>query len=120
MDATAAAIADPIRRAILTLLRDGPLPAGAIARRFPVSRPAVSRHLRVLRDCGLVADAADGRRRVYRATPAPLGEVAAWIAGFDQEDAWRTRLDALDLEVRRTRRERDRPAEPVATGRETA
>ena len=64
VDDVAAAVADPIRRAILEMLRDRPLPARRIAERFPISRPAVSRHLRVLRECGLVRATADGRERL--------------------------------------------------------
>lgn len=101
------AIADPVRRAILVMLRRGPLPAGAIAAAFPVSRPAVSRHLRVLREHGLVVEAStakDGRERIYRLETAPLGEVEAWLAQFRNE--WPAMLDALETEVQRTRRER--------------
>ena len=73
MDEVAGAIADPVRRDILLMLRDEPLSAGQIADRFVISRPAVSRHLRVLREAGLVRDTADGRRRVYTLVTAPLG-----------------------------------------------
>jgi DNA-binding transcriptional ArsR family regulator len=89
MDA-AAAIADPIRRRVLELVRDDELPAGAIAAEFPVSRPAVSRHLRVLREAGLVRERRAGRERLYRADPGPLEELRAWLDGY-----WRGRLDAL-------------------------
>lgn len=106
----AVAIADPIRREILTLLRDGELPAGAIADRFDVSRPAVSRHLRVLREAGLVVEERRGRRRVYRLEVAPLGPLVAWLASL--RDPWAGRLDALATEVARTRRER-RTASPT-------
>lgn len=104
-----AALADPVRRDILVLLRRGPLPAGTIAATFPISRPAVSRHLRVLREHGLVVEestASDGRERVYRLETAPLGEVEAWLAQFRRE--WPAMLDALETEVQRTRRERRR------------
>ena len=100
----AAAIADPIRREILTLLRDGELAAGEIAACFAVSRPAVSRHLRVLRACGLVVEEARGRRRVYRLDPAPLRPLEAWLASL--HDRWAAPLDALETEVYRTRRDR--------------
>ena len=103
MDAVAA-IADPVRREILELLRFGPLTAGAIASRFDISRPAISRHLRVLRESGLVVDRAQGRQRVYRLDVAPLAEVDAWLGQFRQ--GWSSRLDALETEVHRTRRER--------------
>ena len=104
MDSVASAIADPVRREILVALRHGPLTAGAVAARFPISRPAVSRHLRVLREAGLVVDTAEGRERVYRLDVAPLGEVDAWLAPF--RDGWGARLDALATEVHRTRRDR--------------
>ena len=104
-----AAIADPVRRDILELLRSGPKTAGAIAAAFPISRPAISRHVRVLREVGLVIDAqagtdADGRERTYRLDPTPLQAVDAWLAQF--RPGWSAVLDALDTEVRRTRRER--------------
>ena len=106
----AAAIADPIRREILTLLRDGELAAGEIAGCFAVSRPAVSRHLRVLRQAGLVVEEARGRRRVYRLDPAPLRPLEGWLASL--HDRWAGPLDALATEVYRTRRER-RAAPPT-------
>lgn len=99
----AAAIADPVRRDILVMLRTGPLTAGAIAARFAISRPAVSRHLRLLRECGLVVDQARGRERVYQLDVAPLAELDAWLAPF--RGGWGARLDALETEVYRTRRE---------------
>jgi DNA-binding transcriptional ArsR family regulator len=86
----AAAIADPIRRRVLELVRDDELPAGAIAANFPVSRPAVSRHLRVLREAGLVQERRSGRERLYRADPAPLVELRRWLDGY-----WAGRLQAL-------------------------
>lgn len=102
------AIADPVRRDILVLLRSGPLTAGAIAARFAISRPAISRHLRVLRESGLVVDTAQGRQRVYRLDVAPLAEVDAWLEQFRPgqfRQEWSGRLDALETEVHRTRRE---------------
>src|SRR5687767_5831859 len=84
------AIADPIRRRVLELVRDDELPAGVIAAQFAVSRPAVSRHLRVLRDAGLVRERRQGRERLYRADAAPLAELRAWLDGY-----WAGRLDAL-------------------------
>ncbi len=86
----ALAIADPIRRRVLELVRDEELPAGALAEQFDVSRPAVSRHLRVLRESGLVSERRNGRLRLYRANPEPLAELRAWL-----EDYWAGRLDAL-------------------------
>jgi DNA-binding transcriptional ArsR family regulator len=75
------ALGDPTRREIFELLRKGPMPVGEIARHLPVSRPAVSQHLRVLKEAGLVADRQEGTRRVYSIEPAGLAETRAW---FDQ------------------------------------
>ncbi|WP_405165456.1 metalloregulator ArsR/SmtB family transcription factor [Nocardia sp. NBC_01499] len=83
MDEVAGAIADPVRRQILTLLCGTRLTAGEIAARFEISRPAVSRHLRVLRESGLARDELIGRQRYYVLDPAPLTELADWIARFD-------------------------------------
>jgi DNA-binding transcriptional ArsR family regulator len=100
----AAAIADPVRREILVLLRDRVLTAGDIASRFHISRPAVSRHLRVLRECGLVIDEVRGRERLYRLDVAPLAPLQAWLSSL--HDRWAGPLDALETEVYRTRRDR--------------
>ena len=103
----ASAIADPVRREILLVLRAGPLPAGEIAARFDISRPAVSRHLRVLREAGLVRDEVAGRQRIYRLDVAPLQPLEAYLARLrDADDRWAPALDALETEVYRTRRER--------------
>jgi DNA-binding transcriptional ArsR family regulator len=89
MDAVAA-IADPIRRRVLELVRDDELSAGALASHFRVSRPAVSRHLRVLRETGLVIERRAGKHRLYRANLEPLAELRAWL-----DDYWGGRLDSL-------------------------
>ena len=73
------AVADPVRREIMTLLRGRTMSAGDIAARFAISRPAVSRHLRILRDCGLVVAETSGRRRLYRLDVSPLGPLVAWL-----------------------------------------
>jgi DNA-binding transcriptional ArsR family regulator len=86
----AAAISDPIRRRVLELVRDRELPAGELAAQFDVSRPAVSRHLRVLREAGLVHERKQGRLRLYRADPAPLEELREWLDAY-----WSGRLQAL-------------------------
>jgi DNA-binding transcriptional ArsR family regulator len=109
VDEVAGAIADAVRREILLMLRDESLSAGQIADRFAISRPAVSRHLRVLREAGLVRDTAEGRRRVYTLVTAPLDELAGWLGRLTRPSGWQHRLDALETEVYRTRRER-RPA----------
>ena len=120
MDEVAGAIADPVRREILLMLRDAPLSAGQIADRFVISRPAISRHLRVLREAGLVRDAADGRRRVYTLATGPLDELAGWLGRLLRPSGWQQRLDALETEVYRTRRERHTAAERHPSQKETA
>ncbi|SNR25005.1 regulatory protein, arsR family [Actinomadura mexicana] len=100
------AIADPVRREVLVLLRGGRLTAGQIAGHFEISRPAVSRHLRVLRESGLVRDELVGRERLYEIDPAQLTHLSAWLAQFLQPHGWEHRFDALETEVRRTRRDR--------------
>src|SRR3954469_8926574 len=99
-----AALADPTRRELLALLAEGEIAAGDLAARFPVSRPAISRHLRVLREAGLVRCRTDGRRRLYALDPAPLHELDDWLAPYRR--FWAQRLDALDTEIARGRRAR--------------
>ncbi|TDD22339.1 metalloregulator ArsR/SmtB family transcription factor [Nonomuraea diastatica] len=106
MDEVAGAIADPVRRRILEMLRDGRLSAGQIAEQFAISRPAVSRHLRVLRESGLVRDELVGRQRLYALDSGRLGELLAWLSQFARPSGWEHRFDALETEVYRTRRER--------------
>lgn len=103
MDALAA-LADPVRRELVELLAGGEVAAGELAERFPVSRPAVSRHLRVLRAAGLVTVRAEGKRRLYALDPRPLRELDDWLEPY--RDLWATRLDALDTEIARGRRAR--------------
>ncbi len=105
-----AVLADPTRRQIVELLAAGEQPAGALAERFPVSRPAVSRHLRVLREAGMVHVVPRGTQRVYALAPAPFDELAAWVEQVRQ--FWTQRLDALDTEIARGTRAR-------ATSKET-
>lgn len=100
------ALADPIRREILRRLRDIPLSAGVIARDFLVSRPAVSRHLRVLRSAGLVSVEVSGRERVYQLDLAPLLQIETYLAELRapqdaERNAWERRLMALETEVHR-------------------
>ncbi|HEX6588636.1 MAG TPA: metalloregulator ArsR/SmtB family transcription factor [Longimicrobiales bacterium] len=107
MDDVAGALADPVRREILLLLRRGPVAAGEVASRFEISRPAVSRHLRVLREAGLVRDEVSGRQRFYRLDTTPLRALEGFIGRLrDAEERWSSALDALETEVYRTRRER--------------
>jgi DNA-binding transcriptional ArsR family regulator len=96
------ALADPTRRRIVELLAGGELTAGEIAGEFAVSRPAVSRHLRVLRDTGLVRYREEAQRRVYALEAAPLAALEAWLARY--RPVWQNRLDALDTELARGRR----------------
>ncbi len=88
------AASDPTRRQILRLLADGPRPAGDIVQRFDVSQPAVSRHLKVLRDAGLVQQAKRGRERVYTLQPEPLREIYDWVTFYGR--FWDDRLDSLE------------------------
>jgi len=113
----AAAIADPVRRAILVMLREQRLPAGEIADRFAISRPAISRHLRVLRESGLVRDTLVGRRRLYELDASRFAGLSAWLDQFTTAAGWQRRLDALETEVYRTRRERHR-RDPADQGQE--
>ena len=99
-----AALADPTRRELVALLARGELAAGELAARFPVSRPAVSRHLRVLREAGLVRSRVAGRRRLYALDPRPLRELDDWLEPY--RDLWARQLDALDTEIARGRRAR--------------
>lgn len=97
-------LADPTRRRIIELLTEGELPAGEIAAQFDIARPGVSRHLRLLREGGLVAVTRSGQKQIYRLEPAQLMEVDRWLAPI--RSFWSSRLDALDTEVRRGRRAR--------------
>src|SRR3984893_10749853 len=76
------ALAAPTRRAVLDLLRQGSLPAGRIAQAFPVSRPAISKHLRLLRRAHLVQERREGRRRLYQLNPEPLRAVDSWLQQY--------------------------------------
>ncbi len=90
MNDAARAIAEPNRRQILELVREEELPAGSIAERFDLTRPAISQHLTVLKDAGLVEERRDGARRLYRARPAGLAELRLFLEAF-----WDERLGAL-------------------------
>jgi len=96
MEAALKAIAAPRRRQILTLVRDGELSAGEIAGHFDVTRPAVSQHLNVLKEAGLVTERRNGTRRLYRARPEGLAQLKAFL-----EEFWDERLDALKAEAER-------------------
>lgn len=92
-DAAFSALADPTRRAVLDLLRRGSQPAGRIAQAFPVSRPAVSKHLRLLRSARLVRERREGRHRIYELNPGPLRAVDAWLSEY--RSFWQSSLTSL-------------------------
>jgi DNA-binding transcriptional ArsR family regulator len=94
------ALADPTRRRVFERLRQGPRPVGTIARGMPVSRPAVSQHLKALKDAGLVADRQEGTRRVYFIDPQGLGALRRWLDQF-----WDEALAAFQAEIERGNRE---------------
>jgi len=94
VEAALKAIAAPRRRQILTLVREGELSAGEIAGHFDVTRPAVSQHLNVLKEAGLVTERRNGTRRLYRARPEGLAQLKAFL-----EEFWDQRLDALKAEA---------------------
>ena len=101
MEAALKAIAAPRRRQILTLVRDEELSAGEIASHFDVTRPAVSQHLNVLKEAGLVNERRNGTRRLYRARPEGLTEIKVFLAEF-----WDVRLDALKREAEKEERKK--------------
>jgi DNA-binding transcriptional ArsR family regulator len=101
VEAALKAIAAPTRRRILTLVRDDELSAGEIASHFDVTRPAVSQHLNVLKEAGLVSERRNGTRRLYRARPEGLAELRAFL-----EDFWNVRLEALKREAEKEERKK--------------
>lgn len=106
MDAIASAIADPTRRGILDALVVRNRTAGELAALFPISRPAVSRHLRLLREAGLVEETVVGRHHHYALCREALAPLAQWINGFGTRNYPIPDLDALETEVRRATRDR--------------
>jgi DNA-binding transcriptional ArsR family regulator len=99
VEAALKAIAAPARRRILTLVRDGELTAGEIASHFDVTRPAISQHLNVLKEAGLVNERRNGTRRLYRARPEGLAELKDFLEGF-----WEVRLETLKREAEKEER----------------
>jgi len=87
-------LSDPTRRRVFERLRSGPKSVGALAKGLPVTRPAVSQHLRALKEAGLVADRPEGARRIYYIDPHGLGELRRWLDGF-----WDEALLAFKVEV---------------------
>jgi DNA-binding transcriptional ArsR family regulator len=104
MEAVLRALADESRRTVLDTLSGGPASAGELAALLPIARPGVSRHLRVLREAGLVEVRQEAQRRVYSLRLEPLAEVDEWLGRY--RDLQEQRLDALHTEVARGKRER--------------
>ena len=104
MEAALRALADQSRRTMLDTLAGGPATAGELAALLPIARPGVSRHLRVLREAGLVEARREAQRRIYSLRPQPLAAIDAWL-GRDRA-LWEQRLDALHTEIARGKRER--------------
>ena len=102
METALKAIAEPRRRQILTLVRDEELSAGEIASHFDVTRPAVSQHMNVLKEAGLVNERRNGTRRLYRARPEGLGEIREFL-----QDFWDVRLDTLKREAQKEERKKN-------------
>jgi DNA-binding transcriptional ArsR family regulator len=103
MEAVLRAMADEGRRTLLESLANGPATAGELAALLPIARPGVSRHLRVLREAGLVEVRQEAQRRIYALRPEPLAEVDEWLGRYRR--LWEQRLDALHTEVARGKRE---------------
>jgi DNA-binding transcriptional ArsR family regulator len=100
-EATWAALTDPHRRSVLGLLRERPRAVGELVTALRLSQPATSKHLRVLREAGLVRVVPDAQRRIYALDPAPLAELDAWLAPY--RELWNARLDALGRHLDDTR-----------------
>jgi DNA-binding transcriptional ArsR family regulator len=95
-----AALADPVRRDILALLRRGELPAGTLVTALGLPQPSVSKHLKALREAGLVRARIDGPRRLYSLDPTPLAELDAWLTPY--RVFWAGKLDALGEHLNRS------------------
>jgi DNA-binding transcriptional ArsR family regulator len=104
MEAALRAVADESRRIMLDTLAHGPATAGALAALLPIARPGVSRHLRVLREAGLVDVRQEAQRRIYSLHPEPLAALDEWLGPY--RTLWEQRLDALHTEIARGKRER--------------
>lgn len=104
MDAVLQALADGSRRTMLEILRDHPATVNELAQALPIARPGVSRHLRVLREAGLVDVRQDAQRRIYSLRLDPLQDVDDWLGEY--RALWQNRLDALHTEVARGKKER--------------
>jgi DNA-binding transcriptional ArsR family regulator len=104
VEAALRALADESRRTMLERLSRGPVTVGELAALLPIARPGVSRHLRVLREAGLVEVRQEAQRRIYSLRPAPLAEIDDWLGQY--RALWDQRLDALHTEIARGKRER--------------
>jgi DNA-binding transcriptional ArsR family regulator len=102
------ALADESRRTMLEILRSHPATVGELADALPIARPGVSRHLRVLREAGLVEVEQQAQWRIYRLRPEPLAELDGWLGRY--RAIWEQRLDALHTEIARGKREKRGPA----------
>jgi DNA-binding transcriptional ArsR family regulator len=105
MDAVLHALSDESRRTVLEVLRDHPATVNELAAALPIARPGVSRHLRVLREAGLVDVRQDAQRRVYSLRPEPLAELDAWLGRY--RALWERRMEALHTEIAQGRRKRE-------------
>jgi DNA-binding transcriptional ArsR family regulator len=106
MDGVMHALADESRRTMLEILRDHPATAGELADALPIARPGVSRHLRVLREAGLVEVEQRAQWRIYRLRPEPLAELDTWLGRY--RAVWEQRMDALHTEIARGKHRRER------------
>lgn len=106
MDAVLQALSDASRRTVLEALSDGPATVGELAALLTIARPGVSRHLRVLREVGLVEVHQQAQFRVYSLRPEPLAQVDEWLGHY--RSLWEQRMDALHIEVARGKKERRR------------
>lgn len=109
MDNVLHAISDGSRRTVLAALSEGPATVNELAELLPIARPGVSRHLRVLREAGLVDVRGDAQRRIYTLRPQPLRELDDWLEPY--RAIWTQRLDALHTEIARGKRERSNRSE---------
>ena len=109
------ALSDSTRRAVFERLRSGPISVGEIAAELPVSRPAVSQHLKVLKDAGLVRHEAQGTRRVYEIEANGLAELRSWLDGF-----WDTQLQAFKQEAEKPARAESASRKPRRTANDSA
>ncbi|MGI8879001.1 MAG: ArsR/SmtB family transcription factor [Jatrophihabitans sp.] len=107
MDAVLQALADGSRRTVLAALREGDATAGELAALLPIARPGVSRHLRVLREAGLVEVRQEAQWRVYSLRPQPLAEIEDWLESY--RSLWEQRLGALHTEIARGKKQRRSP-----------